>query len=74
MKVKVMGLSSLIHGQFDSQAAFARHIGWRKQHLNKIVNGDKQPTLEEVQTIAEGLGVPFMMVANFFLRKKSPNE
>lgn len=74
MKVKVMGLSSLIHGQFNSQAAFARHIGWRKQRLNKIINGEKQPTLEEVQTIAEGLSVPFMMVATFFLNQKSPNE
>lgn len=71
---KIMELSSLIHGQFRSQAAFSRHIGWSKQHLNKIVNGDKQPSLEEVQTIAEGLSVPFMMIANIFLRQKSPNE
>lgn len=68
MGVKVMNLSGLIYGQFDSQAAFSRHIGWPKQRLNKIVNGDRQPTLEEVQTIAEGLGVPFMMIANFFLK------
>ncbi len=64
---KVMGLSGLIHGQFPSQAAFAEHIGWRRQRLNKIVNGDKEPSLDEVRTIADGLNVPFMMVANFFL-------
>ena len=74
MENKLMELNSLIHGQFRSQAAFARHIGWNKQRLNKIVNCDKQPTLEEVQTIAEGLCVPFMMIANIFLRRKSPNE
>ena len=67
-------LNSLIHGQFKNQAAFADAIGWRRQRLNKIVNGDKQPSLDEVQTIAEGLSVPFMMIANFFLRSKSPNE
>ena len=74
MGAKVMELSGLIHAQFDSQAAFAKHINWQRQRLNKIVNGDKQPSLEEVQEIAEGLSVPFMLVANIFLLKKSPNE
>ena len=74
MAQKVMELRSLIHGQYQNQAAFAKAIGWRRQKLNKIVNGDKQPSLEEVQTIAGGLNVPFMMVANIFLRSKSPNE
>lgn len=74
MKVKVMELNDLIYGKFKSQAAFSRHIGWPKQSLNKIVNGDKQPTLEEVQTIAKGLEVPFMLVANFFLKSQSPNR
>ena len=73
MGMKVKDLSGLIHGQFDSQAEFARHIGWKKQRINKIVNGDKLPSLYEVQTIAEGLNVPFMMVANIFLQMKSQN-
>ena len=71
---KNLELNSLIYGQFRNQAAFADSIGWSRQRLNKVVNGDKQPSLEDVQDIAEGLGVPFMMVANFFLRKKSPIE
>lgn len=71
---KNLELNSLIHGQYQNQASFADAIGWRRQKLNKIVNGDKMPSIEEVQTIANGLGVPFMMVCNFFLQKKSPNE
>lgn len=70
---KIMELNSLIHGQYPNQASFAEAIGWRRQKLNKIVNGEKQPSIEEVQVISEGLGVPFMMVCNFFLNKKSPN-
>ena len=42
MDKKAMELNSLIHGQFASQAAFSRHIGWNKQRLNVIVNGKKQ--------------------------------
>ena len=70
---KIMELNSEIHGQFARQALFADHSGWPRQRVNKIVNGDIMPTLDEVQTLADGLGVPFMMVANFFLKKKSPN-
>ena len=70
MVKKAMELNSLIHGQFASQAAFSRHIRWNKQKLNAIINGKKQPTLDEVQTIAEGLNVPFMMIANIFLHQK----
>ena len=71
---KIMDLNGLIYGQFPNQAAFARHIKWRRQRLNKIVNGSKVPTLDEVQELADGLGVPFMMVCGFFLKKKSPND
>lgn len=71
---KIMELNSLIHGQFESEAQFATALGWSRQRMNKITTGKKQPTLEEVQQLAEGLRVPFMMVCGFFLKKKSPNE
>ena len=67
MRNKIVELNDLILDKFRSQAAFSRHIGWDRQHLNKIVNGDKQPSLEEVQTIAKGLRVQFMKIAKFFL-------
>jgi transcriptional regulator with XRE-family HTH domain len=67
-------LSSLIHGQFKSESAFAEHIGWTRQRLNKMIIGKTVPTIDDVQTIAEGLSVPFMMIANLFLAKQSTNE
>ena len=66
---KIMGLSGLIHGQFKSEAAFAAKIGWSRQRLHKIINGDQKPILEDIKDISDGLGVPFMMVANFFLEE-----
>lgn len=74
MAQKFMELNSLIHGQYHNQAEFAKAIGWSRQRLNKVVNGDKQPSLEDVRDISDGLHVPFMMVANIFLRPKSPND
>ena len=70
---KIMGLIGLIHAQFDSESAFADHIGWPRQRLNRITTGVQPPTLADVQDIANGLSVPFMLVANFFLETKSTN-
>lgn len=74
MSKKVMELNGMIYGQFPSMAAFSKHIGISKQIVCNIVNGKRQPTLDEVQTIAKGLEVPFMLVANFFLKSQSPNR
>jgi len=70
MSKKVMELNGLIYGKFPSMAAFSKHIGISKQIVCNIVNGKKQPTLFEVQTIAEGLSVPFISIANIFLHQK----
>ena len=70
---KVMGLCALIHGQFKSDTDFAKHIGWSRQRLSRILNRTQPPTLDDIQEIADGLGVPVIMVVNFFLTKESTN-
>lgn len=70
---KVFELSALIHGKFRTDSEFARYIGWTRQKLYKIVNGQKDPTLEEAIVIARGLSVPLETIAQIFLRYKSPN-
>lgn len=70
---KNMELMALIHGRFKSEAAFADEIGWYRQKLNKVLSGEQRVTIEEVNQIADGLGVPFMLVANIFLRMMSTN-
>lgn len=69
---KILELNGLIHSKYDSEAKMADAMGWPRQRLNKITNGDKEPDLEEVQVMASALNVPFMDVANIFLPKKSP--
>ena len=70
---KNLGLNSLIRGQFPNDSAFADHIGWPRQRLSRIQNGDQKPTIEDVERLANGLNVPFMMVAKFFLTRESTN-
>lgn len=71
---KVKELSALIHGRFDTEAAFAREIGWDRRRLSKIITGVKEPSLHEVAVMAVGLGEPLERIASIFLNTKSPNE
>jgi DNA-binding XRE family transcriptional regulator len=64
---KVLELCGMIHSKYDSEARFADSLGWARQKLNKITNGKKEPSLEEVAQISAGLEESFEKVANIFL-------
>ena len=70
---KVLALRGMIYSKFDSEAKMAEALGWNRQKLNKITNGQKEPDLDEVRDISDILGVSFMDVAHIFLQKESPN-
>ena len=70
---KILALNGLIHSKFDSEAKMADALGWPRQRLNKITNGDKEPDLDEVREMAAVLDESFMTVANIFLAKQSPD-
>ena len=66
MSGKVFGLRSLIYGKFETESAFATHLGWQRQRLSKITNGKKTPDIYEAKAIAEGLDVDIDTLASFF--------
>ena len=70
---KILELSGLIHSKFETESKMANFMGWSRQRLNKITNGDKEPDLDEVRDISDALDVSFMTVAQIFLDRKSPN-
>ena len=74
MTQKILELRSLIYGRFDSETAFAEHIGWSRQRLNKITTGRKEPHVTEVLEIAEGLDADVSVIVNIFLRFWSPRR
>ena len=69
---KILALNGLIHSKFDSEAKMADALGWPRQRLNRITNGDREPNLDEVRDMANVLDESFMTVANIFLAKQSP--
>ena len=70
---KILALNGLIHSKFDSESKMADAMGWSRQRLNKITNGDKEPDLFDVRDISDILDVSFMTVAQIFLDMKSQN-
>lgn len=66
---KVRELKALIYKKYDTEAEFARAIGWPRQRLNKITSGRKEPTISEVNEISVGLDEPVQQIASFFLAK-----
>lgn len=67
------GLKDLIATKFASEAAMARALGWKRQRLNKITTGSKEPDLHEASDMANVLDVSISQIASFFLEVKSPN-
>lgn len=66
-------LSSIIHSVFNTEAECAKHIGWDRQRLNRIVNGQKEPSISETYAISVATGKPQTEIADIFLRFWSPN-
>ena len=71
---KIMELCGLIHSKYESESSFSDVLGWSRQRLNKITNGKKEPDLEEVEQISEGLNEPFEKIAYIFLGKSHQTD
>lgn len=70
---KIKELRSLIYGKYDTEVEFAKTLGWTRQRLNKITNGEKEPDISEIDVMSRALNTDFMTVANIFLLKAPPN-
>lgn len=64
-----MKLRSAIYGKFKNETEFAAAIGWSRQKVNKMTNGQYEPDLNEVNDIAKALEMDFYETANLFLLK-----
>ncbi|RPF48226.1 hypothetical protein EDD70_1041 [Hydrogenoanaerobacterium saccharovorans] len=67
MATKIKALKGLIYGTYDSETEMATVMGWPRQRLNKISNGNKIPNINEIQLIAYALEKPVGEIAQIFL-------
>ena len=67
-------LRSLIFREYDSEAAFARALGWSRQKVNNMTNGVYEPNVQEINDMAVALKTNVEKIIQIFLNFKSPNE
>ena len=73
MAQKNKKLRGLIYSRYDSEAEFAKAIGWSRQRLSRITNGVKEPNVEDINILAGGLNLNVGDIVEIFLKSKSPN-
>ena len=70
---KVNEIRGLIYSKYDSESALAAELGWSRQKLNTITNGNREPGLDEIAALADKLECPIEEIVQIFLQHKSPN-
>lgn len=60
--------------KYKSVAACAREMGWTRQRLNRIVCGQKNPTVSDVNAIARAIDRDAAEVYLIFLKSESTNR
>ena len=64
---KIDELRGLIYGRYPSKAALARELGWPRQRLGAVTNGDREPDIKEVVQLARHFDMGIETMAQFFL-------
>ena len=62
-----IGIRGVVYDRFRSISAFADAIGWTRQKATLIVNGNREPNLDDVDKMAKALSLSFEETARFFL-------
>ncbi len=53
-KISIRGL---VFSKYHSISSFAREIGWNRQKANRILNGKQEPTLTDIEKMADLLEI-----------------
>lgn len=64
---KNIELKELIRRKYGTESKCAKEIGWTRQKLNKITNGNKEPTVSELNIMANCLDIDVGNLSKFFL-------
>ena len=74
MSMPVNELRSMIRTRFQSEAEFARVMGWSRQKINKITTRKQLPDIAELNQMAEMLDVGAPVLLRVFLPKQESKQ
>lgn len=64
---RVEKLKGLIYEKFATETDCAKALGWPKQKLNRITNGNSRPDVDELNALAKTLGKSVNEIIYIFL-------
>lgn len=67
----MLNFRATVYGKYKSIASLARSLGWTRQKATNIVNRKTEPSLNDVNLLADALNLSFEDVAKFFLPESS---
>ena len=50
-------IRGFVFAKYDSISAFAKAMKWGRQKASRIVKGDQRPTADEMEQMADDLGI-----------------
>jgi transcriptional regulator with XRE-family HTH domain len=74
MSMPVNELRSMIRTRFQSEAEFARVMGWSRQKMNKITTRKQLPDIAELNKMAKMLDVGIPDLLRAFLPEQEPKQ
>lgn len=68
IRIRYCELKGLIISRFGSLTIFASSLGWTKQRLSKVLNGDQILKARELEQMAQALEMPMDTLIKYFPR------
>lgn len=62
-----------VYARYKDIATLAKELGWSRQKLSMFVNGNREPSLSDIQAMAGAMEMDVAELALFFLELKSHN-
>jgi len=59
-------LKGLVISKYGSCVKFARHMEWNRNKAARIINGQQEPTLDDIKDMANKQAIPKEMIVPLF--------
>ena len=69
--MKVNRVKGAIYARFKDIAQLADVLGWSRQKLSALANGVREPSLNDIQLMANAMDMNVDLLTSFFLELKS---
>ena len=71
--MKVNRVRGAIYSRFKDIAQLANVLGWSRQKLSALANGVREPSLNDIQLMANAMEMDVELLTSFFLELQSQN-